>query len=85
MANFKKITLPANIVLLSALILSVLVTISLPLLTALDITRVTPGKGERIPGTEDFGKRISDPGPAIYTVRFKCPDNHVRVSLGDGR
>jgi len=58
MANFKKLTLPANIVLLSALILSLLVTISLPLLTALDITRISPGSDRRIPGTEDLLEEV---------------------------
>ncbi|KAH6904445.1 hypothetical protein BKA70DRAFT_1296701 [Coprinopsis sp. MPI-PUGE-AT-0042] len=47
MANFKKLTLPANVVLLAALILSLLVTISLPLLTALDISRISARDGTR--------------------------------------
>lgn len=55
MANLKKLTLPANIVLLSALILSLLVTISLPLLSPFDITRVVSRiEGGRVPDLPDI-------------------------------
>jgi hypothetical protein len=61
MANFKKLTLPANAVLFAALILSLLVTISLPLLTALDISRISPGDDTIVPEIDNLAveRRVS--------------------------
>lgn len=66
MANFKKLTLPANAVLFAALILSLLVTISLPLLTALDISRISASnRGLILEGETVIVEHRVRPGPLL--------------------